>query len=97
VKENAGDYCRQNCRQSTDSGASTTMESTPELRAPEEIRTPNLLIRRQPRSVCDDAPASGDGAAKTRNIGSGLRSQSKDVDYSPWRSMRFGRRLLDEL
>jgi hypothetical protein len=40
-------YCRQNCRQSPDSGAFPTVESTSELRAPEGIRTPNLLIRSQ--------------------------------------------------
>ena len=40
-------YCRQNCRQSPDRGAFPTMESTAELCAPEEIRTPNLLIRSQ--------------------------------------------------
>ena len=47
MKANADGYCRQNCRQSTNSGASTTMESASELRAPEGIRTPNLLIRSQ--------------------------------------------------
>ena len=31
----------------TNRGASTTTESTSELRAPEGIRTPNLLIRSQ--------------------------------------------------
>jgi hypothetical protein len=38
---------RQNCRQRTNSGAFPTAESTSELRAPEGIRTPNLLIRSQ--------------------------------------------------
>ena len=47
MKANADGYCRKNCRQSTDSGASKAMESTSELRAPEGIRTPNLLIRSQ--------------------------------------------------
>ena len=47
VKANASGYGRQNCRQSTDSGTSTTMKSTSELGAPEGIRTPNLLIRSQ--------------------------------------------------
>ena len=47
MKANASGYGRQNCRQSTDSGTSTTMKSTSELGAPEGIRTPNLLIRSQ--------------------------------------------------
>src|ERR1700758_4239075 len=42
-------YCHQNCRQSLDTGAFPTVESTSELRAPEGIRTPNLLIRSQKR------------------------------------------------
>jgi hypothetical protein len=65
--------------------------------APEEIRTPNLLIRRQPGPVCGDVPASGDDAAGTRNIRSDLRRQSKSVFCGVGPSMRFGRRLLDEL
>ena len=39
--------CRQNCRQRTNSAASTMTERASELCAPEEIRTPNLLIRSQ--------------------------------------------------
>ena len=35
------------CRQRTNSAASTITKSASELRAPEEIRTPNLLIRSQ--------------------------------------------------
>ena len=38
---------REDCRQSTDNGTSTTMKSTSKLGAPEGIRTPNLLIRSQ--------------------------------------------------
>jgi hypothetical protein len=34
------------CRQMTKRGAATMAESASELRAPEGIRTPNLLIRR---------------------------------------------------
>ena len=43
----ADGYCRQNCRQRTNSAAATMTESASELRAPEGIRTPNLLIRSQ--------------------------------------------------
>jgi hypothetical protein len=43
VKANASGYCRQ----STDSAVFTTTKSASDLRAPEEIRTPNLLIRSQ--------------------------------------------------
>ena len=37
-------------------------DSASDLRAPEEIRTPNLLIRRQPRPVRDGLSASMDAA-----------------------------------
>ena len=43
----ADGYWRQNCRQRTNSAASTITESASELCAPEGIRTPNLLIRSQ--------------------------------------------------
>ena len=39
------------CRQRTNSAASTTTEGASALRAPEGIRTPNLLIRSQKRAV----------------------------------------------
>jgi hypothetical protein len=43
----ADGYCRQNCRQRASHAAFTMPQIASDLRAPEGIRTPNLLIRSQ--------------------------------------------------
>ena len=72
-------------------------ESVSALGAPEGIRTPNLLIRRQPRPVGGGLSSSIECCRWTCNVLPDLRRQSNGIHCSLWPSMAFGRRVLDEL